>query len=392
MPINPVAVIHAFIICVFIVNPLVGVMFGATYTWNKRSLCPSDMFLLTVLGAAYLGLINTTKIPDSDFSVYLDWYSMAADTSLLEYLALFTREPLFFTWMYFVSNLTSGSESAFVFLSTLFAYVLVLINTVRIGKYFSLGNRAIILVIICFIYFGPLFSLSAHLMRQFLAAALVLTFYTTWIVSSKRPWWILIVALFVHYSAALFIVFAAMKVPQRLSVSLSLMLATVSLAVVFMLSKLVANSFSSVPVFGLIFSRIVNEEGADIGHLSLMAIVFVISIALFSIAGQRSNLISKSKGLSNLYAAVIFLALIVLIANLSDETVEVAKRFYFYEYFLAAIVFPLFLYVANWTKLVLTLLPFVFIPHFFVTIEFGAWQYANLTRLLFLPSWEIWGR
>lgn len=379
------------ILCVFVVSPLIGIAWGAIHAWSNRVTNFKDTFVLAILGAAYLGLINTTKIPDSDLAVYLDWYALAQDLNLIEYLGLFTREPLYYAWMYLVSKVSNGNEAAFTFFSTVVTYTLILHNVARISRHFALSNRVTVLLLVTFIFFGPLFSLSAHLMRQFFAAALVLTFYTAWIVTGKRQWWILIGALFVHYSAVLFILFAAIKMPRKFRPALSLVLMTVLLAVVFVFVRKVSSAMVNMPLFGMIFSRIASDEGHDIGHLSISALAFVASIAGLAVSNLKSRLMSSSESVLSVNITVILLAIIVLFANASDATVEIAKRFYFYQYFLFALALASSTLTSRY-RAILIVMPLIAAPHFFLNIEMGAWQYTNLARLAFLPSWELWGR
>lgn len=382
---------YVVLLIIFAVNPLLGLICGAFYFYQKKELLSTDVLIMATLGAAFLGLINTTKSPDSDLTTYMVWYGAADDYGLFEYLLIFTREPLYYIWMYFISYVTLGSELAFIFISTFLPYFLILLNIARIGKFLSLCNQVIILILLCFIFFGPLFSLSAHLMRQFLAGALVFTFYTSWIVSGRRPWWLLILAALMHYSALIFLVFSVVQPLRRLGSLFSLFFAAFIFFVAFVFLKMVSGSLSSLPALGLIFSRIAAEEGADIGHLSLISIAFVIFLTIVSIAVIQSKIILNKKNLFNVCATVILIALIALVANMHGGTVEIAKRYYFYEYFLAALIFPLLVYISNSKKLIsITALAFV-VPQFFINLEIGVWGYMSLPTLFLLPSWLVWG-
>jgi hypothetical protein len=375
---------------IFVVNPLAGVGYCAISLWSRTSTRRGDTVTLAVLGACYLGLLNITKTPVSDMAVYMEWYAAAAELSFLDYLGLFSREYLFYSWTYLISYVSSGSEPFYIFCSTVVPYFFFLVSIARLGKHFALSPKAVALILLLFVFFGPLFSLSAHLMRQFFAATLVLTFYSTWIQSGRRPWSYLIAGTFMHYSAAFFFVPAFLKFSVNFSSAVKIIFVFLAVALTFAVARQFAGALSNFPIIGLIFVRIDDLVGADLGHLSLSAAAFNILVGALALALLKSRRVARSEGLFNLCTTVLMLVAGIFIANLFSETVEIGKRYFLYLYFLFAILVIVLVWLRREALWVVLGLSFITVLHFFISLVFGTWQYAAWPQMLVAPAWDLW--
>ena len=64
---------------------------------------------------------------------------------------------------------------------------------------------------------------------------------------------------------------------------------------------------------------------------------------------------------------------------------------YFYLYFLAALVIPLF-FINSRKSVPILIAPVTLVTlNFFWALDGGVWQYVATDKILFLPSWELWG-
>jgi hypothetical protein len=159
--------------------------------------------------------------------------------------------------------------------------------------------------------------------------------------------------------------------------------------------KASASLFADAPVLGFVFQRVAAEGGAELGHLSVASIFFTIVMLTLSISNlmdlsRVQNIEPASIRRWRISAVVIILGVIVLVANLLDETTEIALRYFFYMYFFMGLVFPIF--AARHRKYIILVIPLLilWIPIFFYNLQFGIWSYSSMFNLMFLPSWDLW--
>lgn len=363
------------------------VFLGLTKGFTSRKF----VYLIAFLGSCYLGLINTTKLPDSDLLNYLDWYRTAQNFPLVDYLIINFREPLYFVSLYGIANIPSSSPQLFIFFSTLVSYFIFLIAIIRTSIHLGLREKLIIGLILLFLFFAPLFSLSAHLMRQFLAATIVVLFLSEYIISGKRKWLILFLAVLVHYSSIIFIPIVFLKKIRMFSYNISLVLCLTALALMYFIAKGATPLFADIPVLGFVFDRISAEDGAELEALSLSAISFAFISAFISFLNMRY--IRRPVACDELWViniGVIVIVVIALLANMQTQLSEIAHRFFFYLYFLLGLTLPMYMASRkNSARFLLTVL-LIAIPFFVYKLQFGEWEYAPLNTLLFAPSWLLW--
>ena len=383
-----------FFSLLFIAQPFFAFSLLVVVGLMKGAKPPGYIYMTAFFGACYLGLVNVTKFPDSDLATYLEWYASAQDFSLPAFLAIYSREPLYWIYLHTIANLPFESEQLFVFASTVISYLIFIFAVVRLSLGFRLDARVITGLIVAMMFFAPLFSLSAHLMRQFIAASLVILFFSESLLYAKRYWWILIVAILVHYSAILFLPLAMIKKIDRVSSGFGVFLYLSLLPILYFFSKGAASLFADMPVIGFVLNRMAAEGGAELEHLSYVSIFFAIATITLSISTLMALRRLENTSVSiygwQINVAVIILGVIVLTASMLDETTEIATRFFFYMYFLIGLVLPI--YAALNRKQMILIIPLLalLIPYFFYNLQFGAWQYASLIELISFSAWELW--
>ena len=156
----------------------------------------------------------------------------------------------------------------------------------------------------------------------------------------------------------------------------------------------IAFAFQNVPIIGLVFQRIIAEDGYELEQLSGAVIFFTVGLIATSIGSMISTIPSDDRVDSgyrwNLEVTVIILGLFVLGANVAPGASEIATRFFFYSYFFIGLIIPIF--VASYRQQVAPMLFLAFSSsiYFFYTIQSGIWEYAPLSKLLIAPAWELW--
>ncbi len=381
---------------IFFVQPFFTLLLVLMFGWLFCSRKYWWVSILAILGAAYIALVNTTKLPASDLEVYLGWYESANGLSLLEFLALFSREPVFYTWMYLISLVTGNDKYIFIFLTSWFSYLILVYSVLIVGRSLRIDPRLTATIIIMLLFFPPLFGISAHLMRQFLAAALVTLFFAKRLVDQKNHWWILVTAIFVHYSSIIFAPLVLLRFTRRFSRGLSIILFGAVLWFIYIAAKAGSVLLVDIPVFGLVFQRIAAETVPDVVGLTLNAIIFIVIIMLvagFNLLRQHSAGYSVLSNLfvQNINISVFSVGAIAIVSNFSSNTAEVAMRLYFYLYCLAGLVTLSFGVNSKRVLMFLSFATALEVLYFYSALEFGVWHYAPIAHILLAPAWLVFG-
>lgn len=391
-----IALISLIFLVLFLVQPFLTLLMVLLVGWiycPKRYWVPS---ILVILGSAYIGLINTTKLPDSDLGVYLQWYESAKGLGYFEFLGLFSREPIFYTWMYLISSLTNGDKNIFIFLTSWLSYFIFAYSILLVCRHANIAPRSSAMLIVIFLFSPPLFSISAHLMRQFLAAVLITYFFARRIAEQKNPWWVIATAIFVHYSSILFVPLALLGLSRRLPPILSFVLSSAVLVFIYVMAKASSGFLSDIPVFGLVFLRIAAEEDPDVRGLTFNALIFVIIVSTIAATNlweryDRFRAVLAGYFDRNLNIVVLAVGVIVVVSSLSSNTAEIAMRLYFYLYCLVGLVVPIFLINKKHTPLATASIALLVVMYFYLALELGVWRYASIIDVLLLPAPLIWG-
>ena len=383
--------IATIVLLLFVLQPFLTLFLMVFLGLTKELASRKFVYLIAFLGSCYLGLINTTKLPDSDLLNFLDWYRIAQNLHLVDYLILKSREPLYFISLYGIANIPFSSPQLFIFFSTLVSYFIFLIAIIRASIHLGLREKLIIGLIILFLFFAPLFSLSAHLMRQFLAGTIIVLFFSEYIISGKRKWLILLSAVLVHYSSIIFVPIVFLKKIRMFSSSISIVLSLSGLALMYSIAKVTSPLFAKIPVLGFVFDRIAAQDGAELGALSLPTISFTFISAFMSFLNMRYiRRPIASNGLWAINMSVIAIAVIALLANIQTQLSEIALRFFFYIYFLLGLSLPIYMASRKSSARFLPVILLIEILFFAYKLQFGEWAYAPLNVLLFAPSWLLW--
>ena len=186
----------------FFLNPFVAVLIAGLIAGLKNSKVSIDVLIIVI--SIFIGLLNTTKILESDIVSYYDNFFSAEYNSLLEFINVRSKEYLYYTYTYFFYNLSGGSWKLYILSTTAISYYLILkSNLIVINKVFKNYNyKVLLLVNIALLY--PLFTLSAHLLRNFIAASFILYFVVNYYFNYKNKWIYLIAAILTHGSSILF--------------------------------------------------------------------------------------------------------------------------------------------------------------------------------------------
>lgn len=371
----------------FFLQPFLTLFLVSLLAW-LRPAARGSLSGVLVIGALYLSLVNITKLPESDLAVYLNSFEDAQRLDLGPFLLLNTREPLYYVSLYGLANLPGVDGHIYVFLSTLLPYLLFGTAVLQVGVALRLERRSLLTLLLFLLFFGQLFSLSAHLLRQFLAASLVMLFLADYAVTGCRRWGLGLLGMMVHYSSMPLMLLSLLKPHSRYSAALSLLLHMIALISIYALAVQMAPLLVDVPVLGIVFDRITNVEGAELEPLTLSQMA---TAALFLVVALYT--LTRTSGSAqdwSLLLCVATICVVVLVSSAQPTLSEIALRYFIYLYFLIGLVLPFLMVrfpLSRWAVYGLALLS---PPLFFYKLTNSEWTYAPVVALLFEPAWMLW--
>lgn len=374
---------------IFLISPFLGAvlaLFSLIFNHQSKNKSLISFFYLSL----FLGIINTFKVPISDLENYFSMYTYGHDLGFLLYVVSFGKEPFFMVFNYIIYEFTFGSFNYYLIIFTIFCYMLIFQSIWIVHNKIKLSGYTLMMAICVACFFPNIFLLSAHLMRQFMAASFILFLLVNFIFNKKRGYILFIISVLTHTTSLIFSFLYLSFLKQRVS-NMKIMINTIILLflglVIFAFSSTFLDLFVDIPVLSYVFYRlngtVVEWETEYISILSFLLQFFVLLI-FYKVKNlakfQKYNLIQI------LFITSLFLFFFVA---LNYNNTEIALRFSFYLYFLfpVAIYFLPFLLFKNTNikneKLLAFILSIIFPVWFFYKLNFGSWIYNNLSSLIF---------
>lgn len=173
----------------FLFNPLVGMFIiikniisdKISERYKKKYL-----ILFIIFVSIYFGLINSTKLIESDLAVYKQWFDDAQRYNIVEYLLIAGKEYAFYFITYILSSLLFGGFKLYVIVITFIIYCNIMYSYYLLSDYRSANSKEILIILMLFLFFVPAhFLWSMHLIRQIMAMSFFLLFLSYKVVKKK---------------------------------------------------------------------------------------------------------------------------------------------------------------------------------------------------------------
>ena len=380
-----------FIIIVFLVNPIVAIFLQILVCLQNKE--EYQILTLIFILTGYLCLLNLYKIPESDLFFYNKSFFLASNISYIKYLLLKGKEPVFYTITYIINNLFSTNEKVYLFIINFTSYSFYEIAIYKLLKKIKAPIFDIIFVLLIISFFAQLFSLSAHIIRQFFATSIFTYGLVRRTLYNKKSYFYFIIAIFCHSTLLFFIPFLFL---DKFIAKYGLLKILASLSIFVFIFKYLNDIADLIlrglhlPFISYIFSRIAQQEYYGLDKLNIENIIFIICIILVSLLlllskNYKNNAIKKRYNI--FYVMIIFLNLFILL-NLNNS--EIALRFDFFNYFF----FPIILYdLIDYLKLKFIyfqlVFMFIWIFFFYYRIDHGPWTYVFNNNLLLLNYFNL---
>lgn len=233
--------------------------------------------------AAYLALINSTKIPASDMVNYLARFEEVPEATLLNYLfgGDESKEPFYSLLNYVGYYFTFGSFQFFIFLVSFMIFSLQFSALRRYCWYYNVSSQRFFLCCLSLGMFNSYFSLTGHLIRQCLALSVLMYILVAGCTSVKLKRWLFVFPVFIHSIALFFspiILIKGFNEAIRFTTILKLLFAFLLLYFGYEIVLSIAMSlFEPIGFIVYILSRVDNPSGfielAEVSNQAFMEIV-----------------------------------------------------------------------------------------------------------------------
>lgn len=350
--------VYLFIILLFLINPLISILVGyiiailKDYS-GKYNVLPFFVLAITV----YISCINSISEPRSDMLWYLeDYYEVGSAKSYTEYVFTFGRngaglELAFPTINYLIYYLIGDSQRGYIFFTSFISYGLINYSLFRLGRALNYKDYIIFSSLIIVIFFPLIFTLSAVLLRQFMAGALFLYILVERCFYNKKCFILIAIMALLHTSALFFVPFLLFKRILKPIIKSNWFYFAGVIAALSLYQIVASILLSLLPAHGSILfyalDRASRDTTYDLGQMELYKRVLLFAMTfipfiVFYISKYRQKHYDK------LMSSVVHILTILgffIIMNLHQS--ELSNRFMLYVYLLIP---TIYLYLINFVR------------------------------------------
>lgn len=268
-----------------------------------------------------VSILNAGKFVESDLQDYYEWFLASKDFPILDYLFIKGNDFIFFAYNYFIYHYITQSPDTYIAITTFISYMSIFyVGYMNILEKNSERDK---LFLLCICLMLPLiFVNSGHLVRQFLAAAVVVSAIYGQRENPKIIILYLIAAL-IHSSALLFLFFHFIRNFQVTAIRAVLISGTVVVLLYFL--SLLPYHPTGIRTIDVIYSRLVIQDNAKL-TVTMSAITIVLLILVFYFWIIRSH----SRNLKANDNIVGYLCVFIFVFYLIPDFSELALRYMFY--------------------------------------------------------------
>jgi len=332
----------------FILHPLLGIgaMFLlciATNTINKN-IYYSLYFLISI----FFGLVNSTRIPESDLLYYKNIFEDAGRFNFSTYFGIYGfKEIVYFIFSYLSYYILLGNFKLYIVLVTFIQYYLIFLS---LHKLFKDENKIVILSAVLILFFNSsVFFPSVHLLRQMLAASIFMFYFASLYTDKKNYWLLILIAFLIHSSSLLlFLIILIPGIKNKINLRTLLIFSIVFIVFYFWGNNIISfldNITRGIPFLNYPFSRIPDLElmeyswymGGSVGSVRLNSVLFFVLPTLFVYFSKKLNF--------NYYPFLNFFIIYIIILELfiSSGLTYMQMRMSYYLYPFYAISLPIFI-------------------------------------------------
>ena len=380
---SKVAIILLFVI--FFIYPLAGIV-GTTFVIlrhkSQRWLLPTLFIMLAV----YMGIINATKIPESDQVQYMNAYRLVPYQTIWESLTniygrtdgVGTTKEMGYGLLNLVGYyLSFGYYPLFILLFTVVLYLIYFKSIYKLYSFCNITDKIPHVIAACFIlcFFSQFFNLTIHLQRQVIATAVMIYCIVSYCEQGKPNWILILIATSLHTSVVLFVpLFFIRYFFKNLGLKQILLIIIVMVTLIASLFVLALKLLPLIGLYGIerLAKAGLSQEKAFETSFMLFFSAPLLFIALKNILRDRKH---PNHGENLFYLFYIY----VLLFSLLTPDATMKYRYFMMSYAFWPIILPLlFKRPTIIAKSYLFLVSTFFFFRFFITFNDMTWKYAPM--------------
>ena len=328
---------------IFYISPIIS-LFIAFYILTKKNQ-ELPLINFAILTSLYIALINITKSTalDADLQWYSDQYLEAGQLSYLDYIFSFGingkgKELFFPTFNYIVYFFIGDDVILYRAVHSFTCYTLLFYAIYRFAKYLRIKFSYVGIIIIVLSHFPWIFTYSATILRQFLAASILI-----WIIVERfcynKKMIIPVICMFLsHTSSLLFVPLLYLpffKKEISKSTCIYYILGLLFLILIQPITELLYNIVgNSIPALTYTLERASKDTTFELPPLGISKILFLLGEVIIPLLLYYRRKI-RPHNIMGIINIVIILNIFILI-NLSQ--LELSNRLFLYSTFLLSII------------------------------------------------------
>ncbi len=391
-------------------SPMLGVIVLSFLMYNDKIDYVSNsihyrlVLLYILVCSLMLGLINLTKIPESDLVWYMEHFHDSRYSGAIDYMKhglegeslRYWKEPVYSLLVWIINRLTNDDGAAFKCILTMLNYCIMGYALVLFAKYKELPTKLLIVGLVSLFFIPYIYTMSLQAIRQFLCNSIILLVLVRVCFYEKKDYWLIIVAVLIHSMGFLFI--PLLLLPAFDKHWKDAWWWYVAL-VIFIVGMRFFSGILSDSVIGqagpasYALQRASEDPNSEIfSHLGLLRVSMVIGFLSLAIYIAYISEYNTEMGVKRFMHTVVYLAIFVLI---NYNNTELAARFFFFFFPFTPF---LIIYGLQIMPKIQKMAPvyFVLLLMFFVNYVYtGPWTYKLETNILtkhiyeYKEPWEI---
>lgn len=384
-----IVVVCVALALVFCLMPVLGIFLATMLALSYKNVPKVYMYFLFLLLSIYMGVIDSTKIPETDQFMYYDAYRLVPHRTFLQNLMgiygsfsdYTTKEMGFGLFNVVGYYLTGGSYPLFVLLGMLLLYMLYYDGIYRYFHYVKVEcpDAYVVAGILMLTFFTQFFNLTIHIERQYIATGFVIYALIRTIVDNKVPWIFVVIGLSMHTATGIFVpIFLLRQFKKDLDLKFAIVVIGL-LAIAMSSLNYILGVFSGGDSYAMDRLQDMGEAGREDRMSMNLVLMLALPMTLISLKNLVWSYHSFVKDEVLLYLSYFF----ILIFALANPNNTMQYRFFMMTYSFIPFIFPMF--IRNLTvvcKFYLFAVSVFLIGRFYITFDDIVFKFAPCSDVL----------
>lgn len=387
------------VVLLFLAMPLLGIASAVIAAFYWENGYKKMTYLLFLLLAFYMGLINSTKVPFGDQLMYYEAFISVPHRTLWENMTGiygigrdFTTKEMGFGLLNVIGYYISfGNYALYITLFTFSIYMLLFDGLYKWFHYLKVQCPLYYIISAVFIlaFFTQYFNITIHLQRQVVASAVMVYAIVLMVIRKKVPWALIVLSVTLHTSVGLFLPifllyhFSGRLTPKQIFLILGALVLGISAI------SILAGSLLEI-LGGDVYALKRLENMSDAGREERMSIilVLVISVPLSVISLYNIKKYNRKRHNSTLFFFLSYLFIMIFSAINPNNTMQ--YRYFMMSYTFLPFILPLLSRkLSGFERGVLVAVPLFLFLRFYSTFDDIAFDYAPVETVLISNVFDL---